>query len=333
MAKKPQKKIKVSVTSPKVSAKKKSKSKAKKGNAFIRVFSVKKESRLGRLLAKRHAKPIAALVVILMLSILGSVGYNLWGNYIAEAVTPLNKTSCLLRGRKYTTSCTKICTVGRLVVDTPYDYCSGTASPSLSRTTCDSKGRVWLTGNGCARNPFQTTAYNALQCTRDGATYRVASIDYCSGGSGGSTTSGGGWTWPVPGRSINGARWGQTLSRGGTHKGIDIGAPRGTRVVAAHGGKVTKSGTSGDCGPYLVIKASGTSYWYAYQHLQNRTVGVGSTVSAGQKIGEIGSGGTTSCGTAGYYHLHFSVEKGDWISYRADSLSRSINPCAVLPGC
>lgn len=294
---------------------------------------------LRRILDTRHGKPIVALVFILLLSVVGSLIYNQWSDNIANAVAPLSKTQCLLRGRKYEGSCTKKCSVGKPVVDSPYDYCTGSVSPSLSQSTCSAKGRVWLTGNGCARNPFQPkTAYNALQCSKDKATYHTADIDYCSGGtgggsSGGGSTSGSGWTWPVPGHtSIGPSRWGSSLQRGGTHKGIDIPAKQGTSVVAAHSGTVTQSGTAGVCGGYVIIKASGTSYWYAYQHLQ-KMIGKGATVSAGKKIGEVGVGGTTSCGTKGYYHTHFSVEKGNYYSVRTDSLSRSINPCSVLPGC
>ncbi len=58
---------------------------------------------------------------------------------------------------------------------------------------------------------------------------------------------------PVPGSSVN-STFGAPRSGGRTHKGIDLFATRGTPVLAAQGGKVTRSGNGGAlCGERIAI--------------------------------------------------------------------------------
>ena len=66
----------------------------------------------------------------------------------------------------------------------------------------------------------------------------------------------GGWTWPVEGRVIT--PYSNDNSQpyaGGMHRGIDIAAPVGTPVRAAHGGEVTYAGPLGSAGLTVALIA------------------------------------------------------------------------------
>ena len=99
------------------------------------------------------------------------------------------------------------------------------------------------------------------------------------------------------------------------HTGIDLAAAAGTPVDAVAGGTlhVIDSGTG--FGLHEVIDAGG-GVSYLYGHLSVALVADGTTVSAGQLIGFVGSSGN-STGP----HLHFEVDAGVVPS----------NPCAVFP--
>ena len=56
------------------------------------------------------------------------------------------------------------------------------------------------------------------------------------------------WRWPVRGPVITPYRNGSDPYAGGQHRGIDIGAPTGTPVIAATGGTVTYAGLAGSSG-------------------------------------------------------------------------------------
>lgn len=148
-----------------------------------------------------------------------------------------------------------------------------------------------------------------------------------------------GWVWPVPSvKDLGILPWGASGSKG-IHKGIDIGNRTnalGSPVVAAHDGTITKSyGKGNSCGYYVIIKATGTPYWMGYQHLDDAsatTATVGKTVKAGDVIGKVGRQGGSTCGSKGFFHLHFSVETKNTISEYADPGNNgTINPLTVLP--
>lgn len=107
----------------------------------------------------------------------------------------------------------------------------------------------------------------------------------------------GGWTWPVRGRvtSEYGRRWGRA------HEGIDIGAPTGTTIVAARGGRVTYTGRMSGYG-LLTLVDHGGGIVTAYAHQTRFGARTGDAVSAGQPIGYVGC--TGSCTGP---HLHFEV--------------------------
>ncbi len=86
------------------------------------------------------------------------------------------------------------------------------------------------------------------------------------------------------------------------HDGIDIAAPRGTKVLAAHGGDVVyaSSGLKG-YGRLVIIKSSsGLSTVYA--HNSRLRVRKGDKVKRGQVIAEVGSTGKSTGN-----HLHFEI--------------------------
>ncbi|MGH2416169.1 MAG: M23 family metallopeptidase, partial [Microcystaceae cyanobacterium] len=99
------------------------------------------------------------------------------------------------------------------------------------------------------------------------------------------------------------------------HDGVDFGAPLGTPVRAADGGKVIFTGWMGGYGNTIDIQhCDGTKTRYA--HLSKILTRQGKSLSQGQVIGNVGSTGF-STGP----HLHFEVHVGDG----------AVNPRKYLP--
>ena len=88
------------------------------------------------------------------------------------------------------------------------------------------------------------------------------------------------------------------------HKGIDIGAPRGTPAKAADGGTVVYAGVAKGYGNVVIVDHGGGRQT-RYAHLDSIGVSVGAKVSQGQGIGAVGS---TGLGTGP--HLHFEIREG-----------------------
>jgi murein DD-endopeptidase MepM/ murein hydrolase activator NlpD len=114
--------------------------------------------------------------------------------------------------------------------------------------------------------------------------------------------------YPLQGKSLNitsnqGRRWGRE------HKGVDLSADSGTRVLSVLDGIVEKSGDFNDgYGGQVLIKhpTKEKNYYSRYAHLRKWYVKPGETVNAGEKIGE--SGGAESDAHRGRStgpHLHF----------------------------
>ena len=111
------------------------------------------------------------------------------------------------------------------------------------------------------------------------------------------TMGSGQMVWPVQGTITSnfGWRWGSL------HQGVDIGAARGTSVLAADSGMVAFVGWNGGYGNLVKIDhGGGKQTWYA--HLDRFAVEVGASVNKGDVIGYVGSTGN-STGP----HLHFEV--------------------------
>ncbi len=106
-----------------------------------------------------------------------------------------------------------------------------------------------------------------------------------------------GLAWPAPAGVLTQGLHG--------HNGVDIGAPIGSRIVAAAAGTVIISrddgGYNGGYGNYVVIShPNGTQTLYA--HNTSNSVRVGQKVDKGQTIGAVGNTGR-STGP----HVHFEV--------------------------
>lgn len=115
------------------------------------------------------------------------------------------------------------------------------------------------------------------------------------------------YIWPVPGHGGISSGWGD----GRRHNGIDIPAPKGTRVVAAADGVVVginRTNRWGSGWGYYVKISHGSGYETIYAHLSQVSVEVGQHLKSGEKIGEIGSTGRSTGN-----HLHFGTSKnGKW---------------------
>ena len=94
-----------------------------------------------------------------------------------------------------------------------------------------------------------------------------------------------------------GSRWGSS------HKGIDIGAPKGTSIKAAASGTVVVSsgGYNGGYGNYIII-SHGNGIQTYYAHCSKLYASVGQSVAQGEVIAAVGSTGRSTGN-----HLHFEV--------------------------
>ena len=110
------------------------------------------------------------------------------------------------------------------------------------------------------------------------------------------------FSWPVRGKILShyGAK-----SGGLFNDGINIGAARGTPVVAAENGVVAYAGNEvKGMGNLIIIQHSG-GWMTVYAHLDSMNVRRGTKVSVGQKIGSIGETGKVD-----QPQLHFEIRKG-----------------------
>ncbi|MBP3242102.1 MAG: peptidoglycan DD-metalloendopeptidase family protein [Oribacterium sp.] len=117
----------------------------------------------------------------------------------------------------------------------------------------------------------------------------------------------GGFKWPCPSSgtisSHFGSRESPTEGASSYHKGIDIAASTGSKVVAAAGGTVVIATYSASAGNYIMI-SHGSGTYTVYMHMSSLNVSEGDEVSQGETIGAVGSTGY-STGP----HLHFGIRK------------------------
>ena len=93
------------------------------------------------------------------------------------------------------------------------------------------------------------------------------------------------------------------------HNGIDIGAPYGSDIVAAHDGVVAWAYYSQTAGNFIGID-HGDGLYTVYMHCSKLLVSENQTVKAGETIGLVGSTGR-STGP----HLHFGVRlNGEYVN-------------------
>lgn len=125
--------------------------------------------------------------------------------------------------------------------------------------------------------------------------------------------NGGAFLWPCPAStrvtSDYGNRQSPTAGASSNHKGIDIGAPFGSDIVAAADGEVIFAGYSNGGGNYIMIDHGGSLYT-VYMHASSLCVSKGDKVSRGQTVAKVGSTGISTGN-----HLHFGVSlNGAYVS-------------------
>ena len=113
------------------------------------------------------------------------------------------------------------------------------------------------------------------------------------------------WTWPVAGPVLQPFQLGSDPYAAGQHRGIDVGAPPGTTVVAPAGGVVSFAGTVPRSGRTLTI-ATPDGLAVTLVHLGAIGVARGATVEEGAPVGAIGPSGDPEHAD-GYVHLGVRV--------------------------
>jgi murein DD-endopeptidase MepM/ murein hydrolase activator NlpD len=83
--------------------------------------------------------------------------------------------------------------------------------------------------------------------------------------------------------------------------GIDLTAPKGTKVRATADGRVTFAGRSGAFGRLVIIRHE-NDYETRYAHLKSIAVSKGKKVKRGAVIGTVGKSGNATG-----FHLHYEV--------------------------
>jgi hypothetical protein len=99
----------------------------------------------------------------------------------------------------------------------------------------------------------------------------------------------------------------ESRGRYARHLAIDIGAPRGTPILATDDGEIVKLTREGRGGITIYQKDSTGRYVFFYCHLSRyaRDLTVGQQVSKGEVIGYVGATGHVIGGP----HLHFSITR------------------------
>jgi murein DD-endopeptidase MepM/ murein hydrolase activator NlpD len=114
------------------------------------------------------------------------------------------------------------------------------------------------------------------------------------------------FTFPLDTRVVS-SRYGTRVSpisgRLHFHTGLDLAAPKGSKVYAARDGKVSGKGYNKSLGNYLIIEHPG-GLQTVYGHLDSSEVELNQTVNSRMIIGRVGSTGL-STGP----HLHFEVRQ------------------------
>ena len=127
------------------------------------------------------------------------------------------------------------------------------------------------------------------------------------------TYDGGMFTWPCPGYTRISDDYGNrvhpTLGITKMHNGIDLAAPGGSAILAAYNGTVVAADYNSTMGNYIMINHGGGLYTI-YMHFSALYVSKGTDVTAGTKIGAVGTTGRSTGN-----HLHFGVRlNGAYVS-------------------
>jgi murein DD-endopeptidase MepM/ murein hydrolase activator NlpD len=119
------------------------------------------------------------------------------------------------------------------------------------------------------------------------------------------------------------------------HSGTDLGAPQGTPVLAAFGGKVAIADLFGGYGLTVVLQHDKGKQETLYAHLSEVFVRPGETVKQGDVIGRVGS---TGLSTGPHLHFEFRqqtpagwivMDPGQALQYAMAQLIRSLQVAQV----
>ena len=115
-------------------------------------------------------------------------------------------------------------------------------------------------------------------------------------------------TQPFSGRVLNAYSgdelvYSKTLGDWRTHNGVDYACAEGSAVSAPCSGKVTETGTDGRWSSVVTLEDASGRLWRVCG-VNSPAVKPGDTVTAGQKLGTVG---TISCECAEEAHIHLEV--------------------------
>jgi murein DD-endopeptidase MepM/ murein hydrolase activator NlpD len=115
-------------------------------------------------------------------------------------------------------------------------------------------------------------------------------------------------TFPVKGYGLDAviSVFGDKRGKTRLHKGIDIKAPKGTRVVAASDGFVERIKEGGSGGKQVYLR-DGKGRLFYYAHLDSWSADEFEEVKAGDVLGTVGDTGNAKGTTP---HLHFEIMLG-----------------------
>ena len=147
------------------------------------------------------------------------------------------------------------------------------------------------------------------------------------------TTAVGSEGLPARGRIASGfteARWHPILHMVRPHLGVDVAAPRGTRIVAPAAGRVSFVGRKFAFGLVVEIDHGG-GIMTRYAHCRSALVKAGDRVKHGQTIARVGSSGLTT-GPHLHYEVLVSGRAVDPMHFRIPQPSdTAVAPAARLP--
>jgi peptidoglycan LD-endopeptidase LytH len=109
----------------------------------------------------------------------------------------------------------------------------------------------------------------------------------------------------APGKNHTKSFWGADRDAGGRrHEGVDMFAARGTPVVAAAEGRVTRVNQNNLGGKVVWMRPKGKDYTLYYAHLDSQLVQDGQAVQIGDTLGLMGNTGNARSTPP---HLHFGI--------------------------
>ena len=116
----------------------------------------------------------------------------------------------------------------------------------------------------------------------------------------------------MPGRVLNAFSgdelvYNKTLGDWRTHNGVDYACTQGAAVAAPVAGKVVSAGAEGNWGTVVVLEDAAGRCWRLCG-VADPAVKAGDTVTAGQKLGTVG---TVGCECAEESHIHVEVKRGE----------------------